>query len=108
MTPKSLVVPLDGSEWAERALPIADALADRIGGRLVLVSSQYYGPLDPTEYLEEVAARYRRNPVDVITTKDTYAAEAIIQAARASDDRVVCMTTHGRGSLRWAALGSVA
>ena len=108
MSPKTLVVPLDGSEWAERALPIADALADRIGGRLVLVSSQYYGPIDPTEYLEEMAARHKRNPVDIVTTKDTYAAEVIVEAVQASDDRVVCMTTHGRGSVRWAALGSVA
>jgi len=108
MAPKTLVVPLDGSEWAERALPVADAVADRIGGRLLLVSSQYYGPLDPAEYLEEIAARYMRNPVDIVTTKDTYAAQAIVEAAQASDDRVVCMTTHGRGSVRWAALGSVA
>ena len=108
MSPKTLVVPLDGSEWAERALPIADAIADRVGGRLHLVSSQYYGPLDPAEYLEEVAARYRRNPVDIATTKETYAADAIVEAAQSADDRVVCMTTHGRGSLRWAALGSVA
>lgn len=108
MSPKTLVVPLDGSEWAERALPIADALADRIGGRLLLVSSQYYGPLDPAEYLEEIAARMPRTPVDVVTTKDTYAAEAIVETVQAGDDRVVCMTTHGRGSVRWAALGSVA
>ena len=39
MTPKTLVVPLDGSQYAEHALPIAEAVAERIGGGLLLVSA---------------------------------------------------------------------
>jgi nucleotide-binding universal stress UspA family protein len=107
MNPKTIVVPLDGSEFAERALPVADKLAERIGGGLMLVSAQYYGPIEPRQYLDEQAA-LRRSPVEVIATKDTYAAEIITETVEGSDDRVVCMTTHGRGRLRWAALGSVA
>ena len=56
MDPKTIVVPLDGSEFAERALPVAKAIADRIGGGLLLVSASYRGPLHPHEYLDEVTA----------------------------------------------------
>jgi nucleotide-binding universal stress UspA family protein len=108
MTPKTLVVPLDGSEYAERALPVAEAVAERIGGSLLLVSAQYHGPLEPRAYLEECAVLRDRCPVDVVSTKETYAAEAIVDVLGSDADRVACMTTHGRGRLRWAALGSVA
>ena len=108
MTAKTLVVPLDGSEFAERALPVARAVVERIGGRLLLVSAQYHGPLEPRAYLEERAALNDRCPVDILATKETYAAQIIDEAVRGGDDRIVCMTTHGRGRFRWAALGSVA
>lgn len=108
MSSKTLVVPLDGSGYAELALPVAGALAERIGGGLLLVSAQYQGPLEPREYLDECAARIEQFPVEVIATKEGLATDAIIEAVEASDDRIVCMTTHGRGRLRWAALGSVA
>ena len=108
MTAKTLVVPLDGSEYAERALPVAEALVGRIGGSLLLVSAQYHGPLEPRAYLEERAALHDSCPVEVLATKETYPAQMIADAVGAGDDRVVCMTTHGRGRFRWAALGSVA
>jgi len=108
MTPKTLVVPLDGSENGERALPVAEAVAERLGGNLLLVSAQYHGPLDPRAYLEECAARRDRCPADAFATNDTYATQAILDLLERNSDRVVCMTTHGRGRLRWAALGSVA
>ena len=107
MNAKTFVVPLDGSEFAERALPVADKLAERIGGNLLLVSAQYYGPVEPRAYLDEQAV-LRRSPVEVIATKDAYAAEIISETVEGTDDRVVCMTTHGRGRLRWAALGQLA
>jgi nucleotide-binding universal stress UspA family protein len=108
MTAKTVVVPLDGSEYAERALPVAEAFVDRIGGGLLLVSAQYYGPLEPRAYLEGCAALHDRCPVEVLATKESYAARLISEAVSGGDDRVVCMTTHGRGRFRWAALGSVA
>ena len=77
MTAKTLVVPLDGSEFAERALPVAQAIVERIGGRLLLVSAQYHGPLEPHAYLEECAALNDRCPVEVLATKETYAAQII-------------------------------
>jgi hypothetical protein len=108
MDTKTFVVPLDGSEYSERALPVAEALATRCGGRLLLVSAQFHGPFDPHEYLGEQAARVADCPVEIAPTKTERAAVAIASALEGYDDRIVCMTTHGRGSWRWAAVGSVA
>jgi len=108
MTAPTFVVPLDSSAYSERALPVATALAQRTGGRLLLVSVEEHGPLHPAEYLDEIAACPRPVPVDTVGISDTYPADAIVKVVGESDDRVVCMTSHGRGGLRWGILGSVA
>jgi nucleotide-binding universal stress UspA family protein len=46
--------------------------------------------------------------VEVCVVPEAPAADAIGQVANDGPDRMVCMTTHGRGRFRWAALGSVA
>jgi nucleotide-binding universal stress UspA family protein len=43
-----------------------------------------------------------------IITVDSHAADAIQQTVSAQADSMICMTTHGRGRLRWAVAGSVA
>jgi nucleotide-binding universal stress UspA family protein len=43
-----------------------------------------------------------------VVVHDRAPAEAIALVAHEDDDRTVCMTSHGRGGLRWAMLGSVA
>jgi nucleotide-binding universal stress UspA family protein len=108
MNLNTIVVPLDASETSERALPIAEALAERVNAGLLVVSAQAYGPLEPTAYVIEMAERVTRCPVDTLATKDDDAITIIAEALGHHDDRVVCMTTHGRGSVQWAALGSVA
>jgi len=108
MDAKTFVVPLDGSEYSERALPVAESLAARIGGRLLLVSAPFHGPVKPQKYVDQLSARITRCPVDVLASEEFLAPDAIIAALEAGDDRIVCMTTHGRGSWRWAAVGSVA
>jgi nucleotide-binding universal stress UspA family protein len=108
MDPKTFVVPLDGSEYSERALAVAEALVARVNGSLLLVSAQFHGPLDPHEYLDEQAARITQCPVDIAPNEHERAAVAISTALEGGEDRIVCMTTHGRGSWRWAAVGSVA
>src|SRR5690242_1592055 len=102
MIPTTYVVPLDGSPFAERAIPIASALAERVGGRILLLSAPHHGPLGPREYLAEVAARHTAVPVDTISNVAHLPADAIATVAGDSDDRIVCMTSHGRGGLRWS------
>jgi nucleotide-binding universal stress UspA family protein len=104
---KTFVVPLDGSEFAERALPVATGLARRVGGDVIAMTSSWDERLDaPQEYLHAIAAR--TTGVETLLVRDREAADAIEFAAHDSPDRTVCMTSHGRGGLRWAVLGSVA
>jgi nucleotide-binding universal stress UspA family protein len=109
MAPRTIVVPLDGSDYSERALAIATSVADRVGADLVLVTAAIGGPLQPRDYLEEKASGLRvgAGRVDV-KVSDGEPIAAIVHATKEADDAVVCMTTHGRGRVRWAALGSVA
>jgi nucleotide-binding universal stress UspA family protein len=108
MNAQTFVVPLDGSAYSERALPVAQALVARVSGRLLLVSAQFHGPLDPQEYLREQAARVTQCPVDIVASQHDRAPVAIESVLEGGADRIVCMTSHGRGSWRWAAVGSVA
>jgi nucleotide-binding universal stress UspA family protein len=41
--PKTIIVPLDGSEFAERALAPAAALAKRTGAEIIVMTSQIGG-----------------------------------------------------------------
>src|SRR5437016_1443673 len=107
MLARTFVVPLDGSAFAERAVPVACALAERVDGRLLLLSAPYKGVLQPGEYLAEVAKRCAV-PVDTRADTTFLPADAITNVVAESDDRMVVMTSHGRGGLRWSIVGSTA
>jgi nucleotide-binding universal stress UspA family protein len=92
LVPRQVVVPLDGSETGARALPFAHAFAGRTGAGVVVVHVGD-GPHP------EVRA-------DVELTGSP--AEALIGFAHAEPGRVLCLSSHGRGGLRRALLGSVA
>jgi nucleotide-binding universal stress UspA family protein len=120
---RSIVVPLDGSAAAERALPFAEALARRGGARLLLVQAVNVHAMvgaDPTEaqvqalaearaYLDETAARGAGQGI-AVDTAVPYGppAEEIVAEVRLRGADLVVMTTHGRaGPGRWV-YGSVA
>lgn len=108
------VVPVDGSDFAERALPHAVALAARQSrtddpGRVLLLACTWPQdpPLEPwladrAELFSEVV------PVDVRMLDGVDPAEGILQTAATVPGAVLCLATHGRGGLRAAALGSTA
>ena len=109
MFPRTMLVPLDGSEFAARAIPVATAIMRRGHGGLVLVTTHWDGDVvGPRKYLDEVAAAIPDLEVETIVVHDRHAAEAIEVMAADDSGRMVCMTSHGRGRLRWAVLGSVA
>ncbi len=118
----TLVVPLDGSELAERALPYAVRFAAERGGRLVLVRAALGPPpsgLDwerqqlavmdeATAYLAGVAEKVAtRVPV---TSAPVYghAADEILAAVGQFEADSVVMATHGRTGLAHLLYGSVA
>ena len=122
-----VLVPLDGSWLAEKALPAAMVLLrDRPGVTLMLMRAAQATTLvpwvDPIEaqievvgeaetYLKYVADRVRDDePGRTVTTSVWYGrpAGAIVDAAHAGNAQLIVMTTHGRSGLRRIVLGSVA
>ncbi len=124
------LVPLDGSERAEQALPVAVRLARALGGTLILVRVaqpplQLATPLAPplevetrllsenltraNDYLAHVAQELDEAGVKYEkVTLVGYPAERILDAVHASGADLIILRSHGRsGLLRWA-LGSVA
>ena len=100
-----ILVPLDGSQFAELALPLAARLARAHGATLHLVTAAdgAQGEAHPRrasalEYLQRVAERVRG--------EGGSAAEAIAREAEHAAARLVVLTTHGHGGFSRLWLGS--
>jgi nucleotide-binding universal stress UspA family protein len=127
----TFVVPLDGSELAEAAVPLAEQLALSTGGRLVLTSVvptpsatdlvAQQGAVAITVpddfaasehemqiYLERIAAdlRMKELTADVEVRWGQPASEIVTAAGRSA--AAIVMATHGRTGLPRTVLGSVA
>jgi nucleotide-binding universal stress UspA family protein len=125
----TLLVPLDGSELAEAALPLAHGLAELLRGELILVRALQMpisvagavsapgGLVDPTPILDAerdeatayLSARAAALPSGgpVTTTVETGpAADVIAAVAVARHATLVVMATHGRGGLLQTLFGS--
>ena len=107
----TIVVPLDGSEFAEAAIRVARAVAHEREGsiRLMEVTTSATFEADD-EYLQRVADRIDDVPVTtalVMAEAGHRVADGIARAAEdAGPDALVCMTAHGRSGLGAAVLGS--
>ncbi len=126
----SILVPLDGSPFGENALPIAFGIARATGARvhLVHVHQQPLAPLYPEgvipydqtwdsnareqeeEYLRSLANRAMEQAGVVTRTELLEGPTVSALAAYAQETGIdfVVMTTHGRGGISRAWLGSVA
>ena len=106
---KHVLVPLDGSELALQAMPTARALAERFSAVVHTISVA--GNDDDTARLRALAAAVMGLNTDddrVLVTTDGEPADGIANYAEQLAPCVVCMSTHGRGRLRGAVVGSVA
>jgi nucleotide-binding universal stress UspA family protein len=113
MSLQQILVPLDSSEGAEAALPIARALA--LGTNAVLNLVAVSTALEPGRtralysYLEDVAAAERQTGLRVrATLRIGDPCEAIVMLERELNVDLVVMATHGRSGLGRLLLGSVA
>jgi nucleotide-binding universal stress UspA family protein len=127
----ALLVPLDGSTFAESALQVAATMAENLGARLVLVcvdprsgdvleaerivaetADEEDGPaLDESDYLQSAADVVQRDwPALSVRTQLCFGppAEAIAAAAIEAHAALVVMATHGHTGLRRTVVGSVA
>ena len=125
---RSLLVPLDGSAFAEQALARAEEIAAALGARITLITAVPEGPVLgelvtppalPTiwedeanrmkAYLDGVAERLRAVGLTVDTRVEHGApADVLLHAAEAVQADLVVMATHGRSGLPRLWLGSVA
>jgi nucleotide-binding universal stress UspA family protein len=104
-----VLVPLDGSEFALAALPTARVLAERFNAELHTISVASGG--DDADRLRALAAAALGvdagdDHAIVVTGGDP--AEEIARRAGELGSCVVCLSTHGRGRLSGAVVGSVA
>lgn len=106
----TIVVPLDGSSFAERALRPACSIAARVAGARVLLVSCAPDDIDGTRHrLDDRAGLY--SEVVSIETRligDGDPAQTILATAASEPDGLLCMATHGRSGLLSTVLGSVA
>lgn len=121
---RTIVVPLDGSSLAERALPIAESIAKTSGARVVLLrvhepprlAMAYAHDWDAevrrreSAYLREVAAKLERNRANQLERLllDGHPADAICTFAAQRESPLVVMSSHGRTGVSRFWLGSVA
>lgn len=107
---QTLLVPLDGSDFSERALPVAREIARRVDGRLLLMTTHWDSPEEQrrTAYLEDLAGAAPDVPTEIVSVDEHPSAHAIEYVLSESANQIVCMASHGRGRLGWAVLGSVA
>ena len=129
-----LLVPLDGSELAAKALPVAAYLCRQLAAELDLVTvlptfvlppvmGQEYVPAEVYQQLEEQQRKDARAYLDRVTADirqmgvGTFIRELIVRGNTAAEvldvaaelhPTLIVMTTHGRTGLARFALGSVA
>ena len=100
-------MPVDGSPFSERALPVAAQLAQEVGAPLHLIEV-VAKPRDAEgaiHYLDDLAHRYGAAGWDATRGDDT--AHAILSATGGDSPGLPCLATHGRDRSN-ALLGSVA
>lgn len=115
--PATVLVPLDGSALARRAIPYAADLARRLSARLILLHAYAARPraagadpeLDVVMAMSELASDLRREGVPT-TTWLSYdeSGPAVVQTIADLKADLLVMSTHGRGGLSQLLFGSIA
>jgi nucleotide-binding universal stress UspA family protein len=126
---KRILVPLDGSELAEIALPYSEELAEKLDSEIILINVRAPGedPENPEHkaYLSKMTATVDQNirkfsntpPGQKVKVESniigssgllTHAAEEIVEYAEKENVSLIVIATHGRTGIRRWALGSTA
>ena len=123
MREQKILIPLDGSRFAECAIPFALRAAKTLGAEVALVSAYDDRPmvggwtLDPEpvrewfeEYVEKIASKIETG--SGIQASHTViggpVVRTLVEYIQRSQPTMVMMSTHGRGPLSRAWLGSIA
>ena len=131
VAPKSIIVPLDGSELAESVLPMVAGVAKQLDADIELFRAyhipyntyagdeNYYGVNydeliagvrdEASEYLEKKATELKKLGVAKVTcvAKEGYAGDEIIALGKRTPGSLIAMCSHGRSGVKRWLLGSV-
>jgi nucleotide-binding universal stress UspA family protein len=104
-----IVVPLDRSERAEAALPVARSLATAFDARLQLVHVTYGKPPDDDEvaYMDAVGATFQDEKV-VTRIEHGWPVPVLVDLMAAHPDALLCLAASARTGVSALLLGSVA
>lgn len=107
----TIVVPLDGSQVAEQALPHATALAKalQLNMQLIRVAESAAARGEAGNYLSQMGEKLRQEGLSEVREQvlEGHPASVIVDMTRESSNNLLAMTTHGRSGIgRWV-LGSV-
>jgi nucleotide-binding universal stress UspA family protein len=106
---RTIVVPLDGSRFAERALAPAAEVAARANARVVVLTARQGGVVvEPRRYLMEAARKAGIHDPEPVVIEDRLAASAIVTVVEEAGSALACLATHARQSFGQALFGSVA
>jgi nucleotide-binding universal stress UspA family protein len=106
---RTILVPLDGSHFADAALPTARGLAARFGATIHTVTVAI-SDFDLPRIRGEAAHALGTDPDDprIHVEVDTDVAAAVHRCASQLDSCLVCLSTHGRGHMPGTLIGSTA
>jgi nucleotide-binding universal stress UspA family protein len=111
---QKILVPLDGSRFAEQVLPFACRLAEAFDASIELLRANDPAARPPfwppeKDYLKDIAERHvaGRCPVTTIEVEGE-PAPTIVDRARANPACMIAMATHGTSGIRRWLIGSVA
>jgi len=107
-----IMIPLDGSELAQTALPHALDLGRALGATLVLLhvrDGRKGSPEAARRYLEYLRRGHTGDGVAIeLAVREGAVAEAIVRAADEERIDIIVMATHGRSGMQRVVYGSVA
>ena len=106
---RTVLVPLDGTRFADGAVPTARALAARFGATVHTVSV-VASDFELDRIRSEGARALETDPDDprIHVEVDTDVAAAVHRRAASLDACLICLSTHGRGRLAGTLVGSTA
>lgn len=118
-----ILVPLDGSKFGEAALPVAIGLANRLQGSIELISVLEDEPIVATwqpsavemralliDYLKTIQQQMEASATQAVssTVANGPVSRSLEEHAGSTKPDLIVMSTHGRGPMSRAWLGSVA
>jgi nucleotide-binding universal stress UspA family protein len=122
---RTILVPLDGSTFAEHAIPAAVGIARRTGAALELIIvdrppaswivpevpiafEEEYAGIDGQRYLDELHVRLPADVPACLTRLHGNATQLLVRHILETEPTLVVMSTHGRGGFGRVWVGSVA